>query len=122
MKAKLAMFQEAGLRFSETGGRLKVVGDPAAIKTFSAEILESKAAILDHLKLINRQALACSDIDKALLEKAVNLIDTIQKAGGAADGLIKAFNSVEAAEDSESQSDFDFALAVLRAEVDAAAG
>ncbi len=65
-------------------------------------------------------ALHCSDDDKALLAETVAMLtdEFIRVAPGNADQLIRAFNTVEAAERAGDQESFNFALNVLRSVVD----
>jgi hypothetical protein len=65
-------------------------------------------------------ALHCSDGDRALLAEVVNMLtdDFLRTAPGIADQIIRAFNTVEAAERAGDQESFNFALNVLRSVVD----
>lgn len=65
-------------------------------------------------------ALHCSDDDKALLAETVAMLtdEFIRAAPGIADQMIRAFNTVEAAERAGDQESFNFALNVLRSVVD----
>lgn len=65
-------------------------------------------------------ALRCSDDDKSLLADVVAMLtdDFIIAEPAIADQMIRAFNTVEAAEHAGDQESFDFALEVLRSVVD----
>lgn len=65
-------------------------------------------------------ALRCSDDDKTFLADVVVMLtdDFLKAAPGIADQVIRAFNTVEAAELAGDQEGFDFALKALRSEVD----
>lgn len=65
-------------------------------------------------------ALHCSDDDKALLAEVVATLTDgfLRTAPGIADQVIRAFNTVEAAELAGDQEGFSFALNVLRSVVD----
>lgn len=69
-------------------------------------------------------ALYCSDDDKALLAEVVTMLtdDFLKAAPGIADQVIRAFNTVEAAEQAGDQESFNFALSVLRSVTEDAAG
>jgi len=67
-------------------------------------------------------ALQCSDGGRGALADSVVLIGRLEHTRpDIAAELIRAFNTVEAAEHAGNQADFDFALEVLRAAVDDAA-
>ena len=148
MKDQIRQLFASGLSLSVVDGRLKVAGTPEAVETFRPVLKQYRDEIIKRLQADSaiekapamfapvepetnatagtgeqsRHALPCSENDKALLADAVLLIGKIEHTRPEmAAELIRAFNTVEAAEHAGNQADFDFALEVLRAAVDDAA-
>lgn len=145
MKDHIQEIFNSGLSLSLDGEKLKVAGTSETVETFRPllkqyrnEIITAlQAASLNankHGELIHPNdvenateggykqlfhALPCSDDDRGVLADAVVQIGRLQAdQPGMEEELIKAFNTVEAAEFAGDQESFDFALLVLRAALD----
>lgn len=129
MSNHIQQILNSGLSLSVVDGRLSVKGDSVLVERFRHLLKQYRDEIIIQLqadsaterqggmfapasrKVNAAQALQCSYDGKKLLEDAVILINKLQTDRPEQVGeLIKAFNTVEAAEQGGSQDNFNYAL------------
>ena len=148
MKDQIQQIFDAGLSLSLADGGLKVSGASELIDAHRALLKQYRDEIIKRLQADSvtgkslvmfapvegdtnaaaghgqqsRHALPCSDNDKSLLAQSVAMLTDgfLRAEPGIADQIIRAFNTVEAAEQAGDQESFNFALSVLRTAFEAA--